>query len=111
MASNGPGFYRFEVFYPSPTSSQNLGSKRSQYPPKMTKISINMPENHKKITFSNVKNPFSTNERDNPLIGHTPLVLWHSVWDHKLKRRALSWANPLLECVPLVSWDSPQNQG
>jgi hypothetical protein len=96
MASNKPGFYRSEVGYPSPTSSQNLGSKRAQYPPKITKISINRHENHKKITFSNVKNPFSTNERDKPLTRHAPLVLWHYVWDHKLKRRALSWAKPLL---------------
>jgi hypothetical protein len=35
MASNRPGFYRSEVGYPSPTSSQNLGSKRAQYLPKM----------------------------------------------------------------------------
>jgi hypothetical protein len=35
MASNRPGFYRSEVGYPSPTSSQNLGSKNAQYLPKM----------------------------------------------------------------------------
>jgi hypothetical protein len=34
MASNMPGLYRFEVGYPSPTSSQNLGSKNAQYLPK-----------------------------------------------------------------------------
>jgi hypothetical protein len=40
MASNMPGLYRSEVGYPSPTSSQNLGSKRVQYPPKWPKYSI-----------------------------------------------------------------------
>jgi hypothetical protein len=38
MASNKPGFYRSEVGYPSPTSSQNLASKNAQYLPKMDKI-------------------------------------------------------------------------
>jgi hypothetical protein len=38
MASNRPGFYRSEVGYPSPTSSQNLASKNAQYLPKMDKI-------------------------------------------------------------------------
>jgi hypothetical protein len=38
MASNRPSFYRSEVGYPSPTSSQNLGSKRAQYLPIMAKI-------------------------------------------------------------------------
>jgi hypothetical protein len=49
MASNRPGFYRSEVGYPSPTSSQNLGSKRAQYLPIMAKISINRPKNQIKI--------------------------------------------------------------
>jgi hypothetical protein len=48
MASNRPGFYRFEVGYPSPTSSQNLGSEGVEYLPIMAKISINMLKNNKK---------------------------------------------------------------
>jgi hypothetical protein len=40
MASNRPGFYRSEVGYHSPTSSQNLASKNAQYLPKMAKISL-----------------------------------------------------------------------
>jgi hypothetical protein len=53
MASNRPGFYRSEVGYPSPTSSQNLASKRAQYLPKMG-------QNPQKIHFLgiiSVKNP------------------------------------------------------
>ena len=111
MASNRLGLYRSKVGYHSRTSSQNLASKRAQYPPKMTKISINRPENHWKITFSNVKNPFSENKRDKPKIGHVPLVLWHFVWDHGLIKGCLSWARPLLECAPLVSWDIPGSWG
>ena len=34
MASNRPGLYRSEVGYPSPTSSQNLGSKKCPISPK-----------------------------------------------------------------------------
>jgi hypothetical protein len=49
MASNKLGFYRSEVGYPSPTSSQNLGSKRAQYPPKMGKIFYYRPKSIKKI--------------------------------------------------------------
>jgi hypothetical protein len=48
MASNMPSLYISEVGYPSPTSSQNLGSKRAQYPPKWAKISINRPKNQLK---------------------------------------------------------------
>jgi hypothetical protein len=55
MASNRLGFYRSEVGYPSPTSSQNLGSKRAQYPPKRAKISINKPKSHKKIPYHTIK--------------------------------------------------------
>jgi hypothetical protein len=47
MASNMPILYRSEVGYPSPTSSQNLGSKRAQYLPIMAKISINRPKINK----------------------------------------------------------------
>jgi hypothetical protein len=47
IASNMPGFYIFEVDYPSPTSSQNLGSKGAQYLPIMAKIFNNRPKNHK----------------------------------------------------------------
>jgi hypothetical protein len=51
MASNRPGLYRSEVGYPSPTSSQNLGSKRAQYPPKwpnppFTGLKINIKSLH-----------------------------------------------------------------
>jgi hypothetical protein len=49
MASNRPGFYRSEVGYPSPTSSQNLGSKRAQYLPIMAKIHYYRLKNNKKI--------------------------------------------------------------
>jgi hypothetical protein len=45
IASNRLGFYRSEVGYHSPTSSQNLGSKRAQYLPIMAKISITRLEN------------------------------------------------------------------
>jgi hypothetical protein len=48
MASNRPGFYRSEVGYPSPTSSQNLASKNAQYLPKMGKIHYYKLKNHKK---------------------------------------------------------------
>jgi hypothetical protein len=52
MASNKPGFYRSEVGYPSPTSSQNLGSKRAQYLPIMAKKTIyghNISQNPQKL--------------------------------------------------------------
>jgi hypothetical protein len=55
MTSNMPGLYRSEFGYHSPTSSQNLGSKRAQYPPKWAKISINKPKNHKKISNHTIK--------------------------------------------------------
>jgi hypothetical protein len=47
MASNRLGLYISEVGYPSPTSSQNLGSKGAQYLPIMAKIFNNRPKNHK----------------------------------------------------------------
>jgi hypothetical protein len=49
MASNMPIFYIFEVGYPSPTSSQNLGSKGVQYLPIMAKIFNNTHKSIKKI--------------------------------------------------------------
>jgi hypothetical protein len=44
MASNKPGFYRSEVGYHSPTSSQNMGSKKAQYLPIMAKSSYYRPK-------------------------------------------------------------------
>jgi hypothetical protein len=49
MASNRPGFYRSEVGYPSPTSSQNLGSNKAQYLPIMAKIHYYRHKNQIKI--------------------------------------------------------------
>jgi hypothetical protein len=48
IASNRSGLYISEVGYHSPTSSQNMGSKRAQYLPIMAKISINRLKNNKK---------------------------------------------------------------
>jgi hypothetical protein len=59
MASIRPGFYRYEVGYHSPTSSQNLGSKRAQYLPIMAKISINRPKNQIKIPNHTIKPTFN----------------------------------------------------
>jgi hypothetical protein len=70
MASNSPGFYRFEVGYPSPTSSQNLGSKRVQYLPIMAKIHFTGLKAIKNPNYI-VKNPLWFNYRDYPLIPYT----------------------------------------
>jgi hypothetical protein len=47
MASNRPGFYISEVGYHSPTSSQNMASKKAQYPPIMGKIHYYRPKSNK----------------------------------------------------------------
>jgi hypothetical protein len=49
MASNKLGLYRSEIGYHSPTSSQNLGSKRVQYLPIMAKIHYYRLKNNKQI--------------------------------------------------------------
>jgi hypothetical protein len=49
MASNKTVLYISEVGYPSPTSSQNVGSKRVQYLPIMAKIHYYRLKNNKKI--------------------------------------------------------------
>jgi hypothetical protein len=59
MASNMPGLYRSEVGYPSPTSSQNMGSKRAQYLPIMAKSSINRHKNQIKSLLTHSVTKFT----------------------------------------------------
>jgi hypothetical protein len=51
MASNRAGLYRFEVGYPFPTSSQNLGSKNGENPLISGKNQIENPKLYKITTF------------------------------------------------------------
>jgi hypothetical protein len=69
MASNMPSFYRSKVGYPSPTSSQNPGSKNAQYLPNMAKIHYYRHKNQTKIHKLYNKNHFSFN------MGIIPLYL------------------------------------
>jgi hypothetical protein len=69
MALNRPGFYKSEVGYPSPTSSQNLGSKRAQYLPIMAKIHYYRHKNQIKIQKHYNKTHFML------IVGLSPLSL------------------------------------
>jgi hypothetical protein len=77
MASNKPDLYRSEVGYPSPTSSQNLGSKNGPNPPLTGIKIIKNPKTLKKPTFVLIigRNPLFSMRA--PKLGHMDMM-WPS---------------------------------
>jgi hypothetical protein len=133
MASNRPGFYRSEVGYPSPTSSQNLASKNAQYLPKMDKIHYYRHKINKKSKNYIIKNPLLYKNMGaapfSPRPGHMGASMWpgaippgrasppvrlapglrragHRTGANNLTPRALFWDRP-----PVLVMGWPEIQG